>query len=210
MAGIVPRVGIRLLAENSHATELRFSMLEIYQEKLRDLFASTIDSKSLRIREKNGCCTIEGLTELEFKTDAEFMKLLNAGLKKRVVGDHLMNAESSRSHLCCVLNIRQLREGRRIKSKIHLIDLAGSEMVRKTDASGTRLQEAKHINKSLSALGNVIFALTTPQPTSATGSAVSMTKTEALTKKVHIPYRDSKLTRILQDSLGGNSRIVLM
>lgn len=120
-----------------------------------------------------------------------------------------MNSESSRSHLCCILNlqIQSLTNGEKISSKLHLIDLAGSEMVRKTSAQGMRLNEAKFINKSLSALGNVINALTSTQlPTtkelSETHSGVSSSK--------HIPYRDSKLTRLLQDSLSGNSKTILL
>ena len=105
-----------------------------------------------------------------------------------------MNIESSRSHLCCIVTIKQKlqKDDVRVTSKLHLIDLAGSEMVRKTDASGARLNEAKHINKSLSALGNVIMALTSSPPAA------------------FIPFRDSKLTRLLQDSLAGNAKTILL
>ncbi len=81
------------------------------------------------------------------------IQLFNVANRRRVVGSHLLNAESSRSHLCCIVGIRQVETaGRTLVSKLHIVDLAGSEMVRKTAASGSRLEEAKHINKSLSAL----------------------------------------------------------
>lgn len=149
---------------------------------------------------------LQGLTERAFHSTTEFHQLYALALKKRAVGSHQMNSESSRSHLCCILNlqIQSLTNGEKINSKLHLIDLAGSEMVRKTSAQGTRLNEAKFINKSLSALGNVINALTSTQSGSSTGEKLS----EATLK--HIPYRDSKLTRLLQDSLSGNSKTILL
>ncbi|KAF2070629.1 hypothetical protein CYY_008053 [Polysphondylium violaceum] len=104
-----------------------------------------------------------------------------------------MNAESSRSHSIFILSIQQknLKEGSLKSGKLYLVDLAGSEKISKTGAQGTTLDEAKMINKSLSSLGNVINALTDG-------------------KSTHIPYRDSKLTRVLQESLGGNSRTTLV
>lgn len=104
-----------------------------------------------------------------------------------------MNAVSSRSHSIVQIVIGQenMETGSKIEGKLFLVDLAGSERVGKTGATGSRLEEAKHINKSLSALGSVINALTTD-------------------KIKHIPYRDSKLTRILQESLGGNAKTTLV
>jgi len=104
-----------------------------------------------------------------------------------------MNKVSSRSHSIVLINIGQenMETGTKIEGKLFMVDLAGSERVGKTGATGSRLEEAKHINKSLSALGSVINALTDD-------------------KKTHIPYRDSKLTRILQESLGGNAKTTLL
>ena len=104
-----------------------------------------------------------------------------------------MNQGSSRSHSVFISTVvqRNVDTGETIKGRLIMVDLAGSEMVKKTAASGQRLEEAKMINKSLSALGNVINALTEKRTS-------------------HIPYRDSKLTRLLQQSIGGNSKTVLM
>lgn len=200
-------------AEEPTLCELRVSIMEIYQERLRDLLvaqgAASLTSSwggqsgpgatdPLRIRQKaDGGVWVEGLAETRVLSEAQFSDMLALALKKRATGSHAMNAESSRSHLVTILSVRQTKShsGERVSSKIHLIDLAGSEMVRKTDASGLALMEAKHINKSLSALGNVIYALTDP----AAGKTGS-----------HVPFRDSKLTRLLQDSLGGNAKTVLL
>lgn len=177
---------------------------------------------------------VEGLTEHVITSSIEFDNHMVMASKRRAVGGHKLNNESSRSHMVCILTILQnVRRRKRISttvensdaqgdtqststttekvatvaerlySKIYLVDLAGSEMVRKTAASGQRLEEAKHINKSLSALGNVIFALT-PPPTEGNGSNA------ASSAPPHVPYRDSKLTRILQDSLGGNAKTALI
>ena len=104
-----------------------------------------------------------------------------------------MNEHSSRSHSVFLINVKQenLENQKKLSGKLYLVDLAGSEKVSKTGAEGTILDEAKNINKSLSALGNVIAAL-------ADGN------------KSHIPYRDSKLTRILQESLGGNAKTTVV
>jgi hypothetical protein len=220
--------------------EVGLSVMEIYQERLRDLLdkgvatngasswnaaeGSVAGSTNLRIREKiGGSVWVEGLTETIVSDEEAFANALSTALKKRVTGSHAMNSESSRSHLVNIINIRQSHPatGQRIFSKIHLIDLAGSEMVRKTDASGQRMKEAKHINKSLSALGNVINALTANNKAAAgmdmdasTSSLPNFDVTGPFVPPIparkHVPYRDSKLTRLLQDSLGGNAKTVLI
>merc|ERR1711977_342951 len=121
---------------------------------------------------------------------------MQAGKKNRSVGETLMNAGSSRSHAIFTIIVEcaevDEKRGEHIKvGKLNLVDLAGSERQSKTGATGHRLKEATKINLSLSALGNVISALVDG-------------------KSTHIPYRDSKLTRLLQDSLGGNTKTVMI
>ena len=150
--GIIPRVVDAIFRYDSdhlgatantsngrHLREFMFSMLEIYQEKLNDLLANPIPPTSskdnspvaLRIRELgDGTIFVQGLSEVAIKNSDDFHTLLQQGLKRRVTGGHKMNQESSRSHLCCMIFVRQLTaNGARINSKIHLIDLAGSELV---------------------------------------------------------------------------------
>ncbi len=132
------------------------------------------------------------------KTHSELMEYMNIGNKNRSVGETAMNKDSSRSHLLFMLFLESAEvtstnqdEKRYVASKLNLVDLAGSERLSKTGAIGDRLKEAQKINLSLSALGNVISSLVDG-------------------KSQHIPYRDSKLTRLLQDSLGGNTKTVMI
>lgn len=121
------------------------------------------------------------------------MEVIDEGKANRHIAVTNMNEHSSRSHSVFLINVKQenLENQKKLSGKLYLVDLAGSEKVSKTGAEGMVLDEAKNINKSLSALGNVISAL-------ADGN------------KTHIPYRDSKLTRILQESLGGNARTTIV
>jgi hypothetical protein len=165
-------------------------LIEIYMERIRDLFDPS--KTDLKIREdKSKGIWIENVSEICVGSPQESMDLLRFGQSNRSTAATLMNAESSRSHSIFIVSLIQKSESDTKESKLYLVDLAGSEKVRKTGAEGQVLEEAKMINKSLSALGNVINALTDP-------------------KTGHIPYRDSKLTRILQESLGGNSKTCLI
>lgn len=195
--GIIPRLvgsifqGIEE-ADSSLEFTMKLSYVEIYMEKIRDLLAA--DKTNLKIRESNKGVWIEDATE-EFVADYEHvMETMLIGQNNRAIASTNMNMESSRSHSVFILTLGQTHKetGSNKKSKLVLVDLAGSEKVGKTGAEGHTLNEAKHINKSLSALGNVINALT-----KSGGSS-------------HIPYRDSKLTRLLSDSLGGNSKTCLI
>ncbi|RXN29537.1 kinesin heavy chain-like protein [Labeo rohita] len=135
---------------------------------------------------------IKGCTERFVSSPEEVMDVIDEGKANRHVAVTNMNEHSSRSHSIFLINIKQehVETEQKLCGKLYLVDLAGSEKVSKTGAEGAVLDEAKNINKSLSALGNVISAL-------AEGT------------KTHVPYRDSKMTRILQDSLGGNCRTTM-
>jgi kinesin family protein 3/17 len=140
---------------------------------------------------------VKDLTCKICKSIPEIEKLMDIGNANRVVGETAMNATSSRSHSIFTIYVETSEEDEktgesRIKAgKLNLVDLAGSERQSKTKAEGTRLKEATKINLSLSALGNVISSLVDG-------------------KSGHIPYRDSKLTRLLQDSLGGNTKTCMI
>uniref|UniRef100_A0AAQ5ZMV0 Kinesin-like protein n=1 Tax=Amphiprion ocellaris TaxID=80972 RepID=A0AAQ5ZMV0_AMPOC len=142
--------------------------------------------------DKNRVPYVKGCTERFVSSPDEVMDVIDEGKSNRHVAVTNMNEHSSRSHSIFLINIKQehVETEQKLCGKLYLVDLAGSEKVSKTGAAGAVLDEAKNINKSLSALGNVISAL-------AEGT------------KSHVPYRDSKMTRILQDSLGGNCRTTM-
>uniref|UniRef100_A0AAG5CSA7 Kinesin-like protein n=1 Tax=Anopheles atroparvus TaxID=41427 RepID=A0AAG5CSA7_ANOAO len=207
--GIIPRAFEHIFEAISLASEVRYlvlvSYLEIYNETIRDLLQPAQPSSgaggvtpTLQIKEVPG----EGVIVQNLSLHAvhgikECIELLEQGAKNRMVGATLMNIESSRSHSIFTISLEQMStsvtgDGAAIKrGKLNLVDLAGSERQSKTGATGERLKEATKINLSLSALGNVISALV-----------------DGKTK--HIPYRDSKLTRLLQDSLGGNTKTLMI
>ena len=183
---------------------IRAGYIEIYNEEIRDLLGKD-SMKKLNLRENpDKGVYVESLTMMTVKNVNDTKKLMDKGRSSRVVGRTNMNAVSSRSHAIFVLNVEtstivqiENKNGKKIKEtkikagKLNLVDLAGSERQSKTGASGVRFKEATKINLSLSALGNVISALVEG-------------------KGKHIPYRDSKLTRLLQDSLGGNTKTVMI
>jgi hypothetical protein len=145
---------------------------------------------------------VDGLNELVVKSEQEIADIIAQGNENRSVGATSMNAESSRSHSIFTLKVHQREAveaagGKEIKifSKINLVDLAGSERSSKTNATGARLKEGANINKSLTTLGTVINALA---------------KNAGAGKAEFVPYRNSKLTRVLQESLGGNSLTIMI
>ncbi|KAF5293039.1 hypothetical protein FQR65_LT11031 [Abscondita terminalis] len=168
------------------------SYLEIYNEQIRDLLLPNESSLNLKEVPNEGV-TVPGLTIHPVHNVAQCEEMLNIGSKNRMIGATLMNQVSSRSHSIFTISIEQISNDNESirKGKLNLVDLAGSERQAKTGATGDRLKEATKINLSLSALGNVISALVDG-------------------KAKHIPYRDSKLTRLLQDSLGGNTRTLMI
>uniref|UniRef100_A0A3P8VQX9 Kinesin-like protein n=1 Tax=Cynoglossus semilaevis TaxID=244447 RepID=A0A3P8VQX9_CYNSE len=184
--GIIPRIAddifehIFAMDENLEF-HIKVSYFEIYMDKIRDL----LDVKLISV-------FVQGCTERFVTSPEEVMDVIDEGKANRHVAVTNMNEHSSRSHSIFLINIKQenVETEQKLIGKLYLVDLAGSEKVSKTGAEGTVLDEAKNINKSLSALGNVISAL-------AEGT------------KSHVPYRDSKMTRILQDSLGGNCRTTM-
>lgn len=175
---------------------VRASYLEIYQEEIRDLLSKD-QTKRLELKERPDTGVyVKDLSSFVTKSVKEIEHVMNVGNQNRSVGATNMNEHSSRSHAIFVITVECSEVGldgeNHIRvGKLNLVDLAGSERQAKTGAQGERLKEATKINLSLSALGNVISALVDG-------------------KSTHIPYRDSKLTRLLQDSLGGNAKTVMV
>ncbi|KAG0749806.1 hypothetical protein G6F57_004691 [Rhizopus arrhizus] len=195
--GIIPRIIEQIFSSiNDAPTNIEFtvkvSYMEIYMERVRDLFNPSNDNLAIH-EDKTRGVYVKDLYEIYVANRDEVYLAMKNGSSNRVVAYTNMNAESSRSHSIVVITITQknLDTGAAKSGKLYLVDLAGSEKVGKTGASGQTLEEAKKINKSLTALGMVINSLTDG-------------------KSSHVPYRDSKLTRILQESLGGNSRTTLI
>ncbi|XP_012706201.2 kinesin-like protein KIF18A [Fundulus heteroclitus] len=175
---------------------IAFSYLEVYNEQIRDLLANV---GPLAVREDSSKgVVVQGLTLHQPKSAEQILSALDYGNRNRTQHPTDMNATSSRSHAVFQIFLRQQDKTASLNpnvciAKMSLIDLAGSERASATNAKGARLREGANINRSLLALGNVINALADPK-----------------SKKAHIPYRDSKLTRLLKDSLGGNCRTVMI
>ncbi|GFY41219.1 kinesin-like protein KIF17 [Trichonephila inaurata madagascariensis] len=197
--GIIPRAFEHIFEAISTTENTKFlvhaSYLEIYNEEIRDLLGKEV-KKKLELKEHpDKGVYVAGLSLHPVHNTRECEEVMETGWKNRSVGATLMNADSSRSHSIFTIHLEMLEMencGEHIKQgKLNLVDLAGSERQAKTGATGDRLKEATKINLSLSALGNVISALVDG-------------------KSKHIPYRDSKLTRLLQDSLGGNTKTLMV
>uniref|UniRef100_A0A8C8C2N4 Kinesin-like protein n=1 Tax=Oncorhynchus tshawytscha TaxID=74940 RepID=A0A8C8C2N4_ONCTS len=203
--GVIPRVVRMIFQEREKHTDCEISLtvsyLEIYNEEILDLLcpsASKDKPSTINIREdpKEGI-KIVGLTERQVMSAHEMVGCLELGNSARTVGSTAMNAASSRSHAIFTITLEQRRgadKSDNVVSKLHLVDLAGSERQKKTKAEGDRLKEGISINRGLLSLGNVISALG-DESKKGTG---------------FVPYRDSKLTRLLQDSLGGNSHTLMI
>lgn len=181
--------------------EVSFSMMEIYNEQVRDLLTKENPKGGLQVRQnpKMGMFFVEGLQMIPVGSYNDIQRRMEQGTANRTVASTNMNATSSRAHTVVTIVFDQILKSSQQKTRkssvINLVDLAGSERVDSTGATGDRLREGANINKSLSALGNVISALADL----ASGK-----------KKVLVPYRDSVLTKLLKNALGGNSRTVMI
>nr|XP_029117159.1 kinesin-like protein KIN-4A isoform X4 [Elaeis guineensis] len=232
--GLIPQVMNALFSKIEtlkHQAEfqLRVSFIEILKEEVRDLLDPASSGKleagnghagkvavpgkpPVQIREaSNGVITLAGSTEVDVHSQKEMAACLEQGSLNRATGSTNMNNQSSRSHAIFTITLEQMRKLDPIISadgvpiedmsedflcaKLHLVDLAGSERAKRTGSDGLRFKEGVHINRGLLALGNVISALGDEKKRK---------------EGAHVPYRDSKLTRLLQDSLGGNSRTVMI
>ncbi|WMV27397.1 hypothetical protein MTR67_020782 [Solanum verrucosum] len=229
--GLIPHVMNSLFnkietSKNQAEFQLHVSFIEIHKEEVQDLLDSVSVNKSetanghngkvnipgkppIQIRESsNGVITLAGSTERSVRTLKEMADCLEQGSLSRATGSTNMNNQSSRSHAIFTITMEQMRKSgsndgnsnecmteEYLCAKLHLVDLAGSERAKRTGSDGLRFKEGVHINRGLLALGNVISALGDEKKRK---------------EGVHVPYRDSKLTRLLQDSLGGNSRTVMI
>ena len=202
--GIIPRTIENIfnyIESNSNKNNkfiIRAAYLQIYNEMISDLLKPDNTNKNLNIREdKKKGLYVENLSEWAVRNPNDIYTLLERGASSREVSNTNMNDLSSRSHAVFMIIVEQLINFDNNKQitkigKLNLVDLAGSERTRVTGATGKQLEESKKINKSLSALGNVINALTDTK------------------ERKHIPYRDSKLTRLLENSLGGNCKTTMI
>ncbi|XP_024862257.1 kinesin-like protein KIF28P isoform X2 [Kryptolebias marmoratus] len=202
--GLVPKLCERLFQAIGEKQENRqfqvfFSMLEIYNEQVVDLLSRGSRAPGgLRVREEQQRgFYVEGLRTIPSESAPQVEQLMEQGTRTRTTAATHMNANSSRSHMLIILQLKQIfsKESITKQSNINLVDLAGSERQRSSGSEADRLKEGTAINLSLTTLGNVISAL----------ADVAMGK-----KVVHIPYRDSVLTKLLQSALGGNSRTVMI
>ncbi|MBA0557675.1 hypothetical protein Golob_014728, partial [Gossypium lobatum] len=169
--------------------EVAVQMVEIYNEQVRDLLSSDVGITT--ISQPNGLAVPEACMHPVIST-SDVLDLMDIGFKNRAVSATALNARSSRSHSIVTVHVRgkNVKTGTVLYGNLHLIDLAGSERVDRSEVTGHRLREAQHINKSLSSLGDVIFALAKKSP--------------------HVPYRNSKLTQVLQSSLGGQAKTIML
>ena len=206
--GIIPimcnRIFDRVKSNTDPDTTIRIeaSMLEIYMEKVKDLFNPSAGELKVRLNPAKGFY-IENLSKNAVGDFPTIEKLMDAGTKARTVAATAMNATSSRAHTIFQLTLTQTKVDRAANKAtdkvalINLIDLAGSERADSTGATGDRLKEGSAINLSLSSLGNVI-------------SALAANSDPDNKKKVRVPFRDSVLTMLLENSLGGNSKTIMI
>jgi len=196
--GIAPRVSNELFriatsSDDKWSFRFRMSLYEVYRENLLDLMrAPDADPAKLSVQlDNDGRVQVIGGTIVDVHSSADLMSALKKGMASRKTAETKMNKTSSRSHLVLMIFVEASNKmtGQSSNGKLTLCDLAGSERASKTGAQGERMKEAQAINKSLSSLGNVISALTSAAP--------------------HIPYRNSVLTQLMRDCLGGNAKTLM-
>eukprot|EP00727_Mastigamoeba_balamuthi_P001910 m51a1_g11716 putative kinesin heavy chain (1187) ;mRNA; r:81154-85738 len=190
--GVIPRACSHIFdhvdRDNDTEYHIKCCFLEIYKEKIRDLLANTKENLRIRQSAERGIY-VQGALEQYCATQEDVLATISLGELSRTTSATKMNAKSSRSHSVFTINIEQESQSGSKRAKLVFIDLAGSEKVKKTGATGNTLEEAKKINQSLTCLGNVIKCLTEGAP--------------------FVPYRDSSLTRLLEESLQGNTKTTL-
>ncbi|XP_073491542.1 uncharacterized protein [Aquarana catesbeiana] len=201
--GIVPKICSALINKESNDFRIEASYFEIYNEEVRDLLRSKEKQSKLRVREHQLLGPyVEGLCCHAVRSYKEIKLLLDQGNKQRAIAETKMNEQSSRSHSILMLTVTQIcndpKSGasRELVSKVSLVDLAGSERSYKSGAQGSQLKECCNINKSLLTLGQVINSL----------AEISENKR----KSQHVKYRDSVLTWLLKNNLGGNSKTIML
>ncbi|OQU81751.1 hypothetical protein SORBI_3006G112800 [Sorghum bicolor] len=179
--------GISQTRADSITYDVKVQMIEIYNEQVRDLLMTDEIRNNSHVNGLN----IPNANIVPVKCAQDVLDLMKVGQRNRAVGSTALNERSSRSHSVLTVHVqgKEVISGSILRGCLHLVDLAGSERVDKSEATGERLTEAKHINKSLSALGDVISALAQ--------------------KSSHVPYRNSKLTQVLQDALGGQAKTLM-
>ena len=232
--GVIPRAVYdlfetrRQLPDGENRVSIEMSYLEIYNEEARDLLVVAAEgntgSTSLQIRDRPDGVVVQGLSTLPVSCPQDVTTKMNQAALKRATASTAMNAVSSRSHAICTLHVtiaplntssagqtadtdqgddheeeQDTSSTEFIRAKLTLVDLAGSERIKRTGAEGKRMKEGININKGLFVLGQVVSALSELGQQGKSANAAA-----------HIPYRDSKLTRLLQDSLGGNSKTVMV
>ncbi|ETI21505.1 hypothetical protein G647_07852 [Cladophialophora carrionii CBS 160.54] len=215
-SGLIPRTCEDLfqrIEANESANisySVRVSYFEVYNEHVRDLFQPRTDPPQyLKIRESpTEGPYVKDLTEIQVKNYAEILKYMRMGDSSRTVASTKMNDTSSRSHAVFTIMLKQIHhdyhtdETTERLARIRLVDLAGSERAKATEATGQRLREGGNINKSLTTLGRVIAALADPKH--------SRMHSKQRSNRDIVPYRDSILTWLLKDSLGGNSKTAMI
>lgn len=202
--GIVPRATsyifetVQQMRQEGNNVSIRASYLEIWNEQINDLL--NLQSVNLPIRLSNRGFFVENLFVVECSEYGDLMSVVHEGISNRKVSSHELNKDSSRSHSIFTVHFEieniDAQDGYTSKKlgKIHFVDLAGSERLKESKAKGTAALETAHINKSLLTLGKVIRVLSDPKREKGT----------------YVPYRDSKLTQLLMDSIGGGSKTLMI
>ena len=210
-AGIIPRLCVDIfkrIAEAGVQAEVRCSYVEIYgqSEKLADLLLpEDAPTPALAVRQKGQAeYFVQGLTQYQPENATQMEMFIRAGSERRACASTDMNDTSSRSHAVFIVELTQHIGGSRRTSQLKLVDLAGSENINKSGVTGQRQVEAVSINKALSTLRRVLDALTKQSKEGAAGKGGKKGST------THIPFRDSALTKLLADSMGGNCRTTMI